>query len=436
MQFNDTFITNVGKTLLARSVAQEGTLIWTSAKTSDADMENFTIAQMNNLTNIFASPLDKYTSSGEVTNAIVNDEESTVTMYSELNNRDYNGLARVYGMWAKIEGDENETLVIVARCGSGVTPTTINPYSVGYEKFFVNCAIEITAEQANAIEVSETNYYASSEALSQEVLERQSLASRVVTCHISGDETTGEAQTIYGVKTFVNKLYANNVIETPRTDSMLVNAPFITTWNSIDYDEYSYIGTSSHQYKHIYAKNIGDENSHLYGIVTSKGITPHAPNSYDIGASNNRYAYVYCSTLDTSGVTCSGNMSCSGAVTTNSLAPSTSLGSSVGTSGSHYQFVYGDNLVGVIPTVTDSTTIPVGSIVVLKDTREIIGVRFNVGDIFDCSASSYKDKFVQCSLSGTPVSTSAEYLLEYGTFKAISYLPSSENVFLAIKISD
>ena len=199
MLFKESFITNSGAELLARAIGQQGKLIWTRAFTSSHNVNNYTVEEMNSLV---LETFGTFSSGGFITNAIVNDSQTSVSIFSELNNMEASGYAYLYGALAKIEGDENETLVIVARCGEGVTPSYINSYEEGLVKAFVDFSLQISPEQAQAIEVSEANYYATSAALQEEQMARQSLANRVVTTHSLENEAEGDNQDVYGVKTF------------------------------------------------------------------------------------------------------------------------------------------------------------------------------------------------------------------------------------------
>lgn len=216
MLFRESFITDAGSTLLARAAAGNGAIVWTRAATSNADTDSDSTADMNRMTDITKSVSDSYTSSGAVTNALVNDARTSVSIYAELTNETYSGAACTFGAWAKIQGDANDVLVIVARCG-GATPTTINPASEGVVKAFVDFTLQISAEQAQAVAVGE-GYYATAAALEDEQDAREALAGRVVTTHSAGDETAGDAQTILGAKTFagdvrVNKLNVGTGVE-------------------------------------------------------------------------------------------------------------------------------------------------------------------------------------------------------------------------------
>ena len=187
---------------------------------------------MNALTDITKSAADSYTSSGSVTNAIVNDAQTSVAIYSELTNETYSGQACTFGAWAKIQGDEEDVLVIVARCG-GATPTTINPASEGVVKAFVDFTLQISAERAQAIEATE-GYYATSAALQSESAARETLANRVVTTHSAGDENAGDEQIIRGEKSFREDSYFKSL-------QPLHLYSIVISWYDQSIDESTYI---------------------------------------------------------------------------------------------------------------------------------------------------------------------------------------------------
>ena len=198
MLFTESFITDAGKLIFARAAAQEGRIVWTRAATSSLNTNDYTTAQMNALTE---STFGTKTSSGVVTNAIVTDPQDAVSIFSEVTNEEYYGDALTFGAWAKIEGDESDVLVVAARCGAGVTPTTINPASEGVVKAFVDFTVNISAEQAQAVQPYE-GWYASQNALQAEREAREALAARVVTTHKKDSAVQGDDQTILGSKTF------------------------------------------------------------------------------------------------------------------------------------------------------------------------------------------------------------------------------------------
>jgi len=171
MVFQDAYITDAGATLLARSAAGEGAIVWGEARTSSLDTDDYTTAQMNAIT---TATFGTYTSDGQVANAIVNDDDGSVTLHCELSNENYSGTARTFGVWAKVEGDVDEELAIVARSGDGATPTIINPDSVCPIKLFVDFTIDISEHQASAVAVTE-GYYATAAAMQAETTAREAL---------------------------------------------------------------------------------------------------------------------------------------------------------------------------------------------------------------------------------------------------------------------
>lgn len=206
MLFRDSYITDAGAELLARATASEGAIVWTRAATTSKNTDGYNDIEMNALDD---DDFETLTSSGAVTNAIVTDARDSVSIYCELTNETYSGTACTFGAWAKIQGDENDVLVIVARCG-GATPTVINPASQGVVKAFVDFTLQISAEQAQAIKAAE-GYYATAAALQSEQTAREALAGRVVSTHSAVDENAGDAQSIRGEKSFRDNSYFKSV---------------------------------------------------------------------------------------------------------------------------------------------------------------------------------------------------------------------------------
>lgn len=209
MLFTESFITNAGTLILSRATAQEGSLVWTAARTSNLNTDSYSEQQMSALTDIIDSG-SSYTSSGAVTTAVLTDEQDGASMFCELTNDTYNGSANTLGVWAKIDGDEDDVLVIVARCG-GTTPTVINPSSEGRIKAFVDFTVTFSAGQAEAIAVSELNYYASNASLMSEQRARLALSARCVTTHTNNNPSVGDEQIVLGEKTFKDTTYLRTI---------------------------------------------------------------------------------------------------------------------------------------------------------------------------------------------------------------------------------
>lgn len=221
------------------------------------------------MTDITKTSADSYTSSGVVTNAIVNDARTSVSIYSELTNEEYDGDARTFGAWAKIDGDENDVLVIVARCG-GATPTTINPAGDGVVKAFVDFTLQISAEQAQAVEASE-GYYATAAALESEQDAREALAERVVTTHKNGVPDEGDDQLIRGGKAFVDGITIGSGENQIRiTSGTMQPVSVLTQTRSVVLGNNQYPFNSAN-IRSVYANEVSASAGVFYGGMTAYG---------------------------------------------------------------------------------------------------------------------------------------------------------------------
>lgn len=280
MLFRESFITDKGAELLARATAQGGQIVWTTTKTSNCNTDGDSASTMNHMTDIVKTEQDSYTSSGSVTNAIVlppsatdDGSQSSAAIFCELTNETYDGLARTFGAWAKIQGDQTDVLAIVARCGTGVTPTYINPVSEGLVKAFVDFTLKVSAEQAQAVQSAE-GYYATATALNTEVYAREQATSRMVTTHSATSTTDGDDQTILGTKTFSSGIVANGGVSATTvsasgnatiggtlavtgytTLSYLNTAEIVPKINSTSDDTGWALGSSTHRWKEIIVRN-------------------------------------------------------------------------------------------------------------------------------------------------------------------------------------
>lgn len=223
MIFTESFITNNGYSLFNRAASTDKSIIWGSVYTSSLDSDGFSDEVMHAMT---SANFGTYTSSGSVTSSFFDTSSNISHIYCDLNNRNYDGVARTIGIWAKIQGDSQSVLAVVARCGTGTVPTTVNPISRGLLRVQVDLSITFTDYQAQSIEVI-SGYYAPAQALQENnnrlsqiegdvvdlddrvtVLEEDAGPdmTRFVSCHAQGSATTGDSQTIYGVKTFKNDI--------------------------------------------------------------------------------------------------------------------------------------------------------------------------------------------------------------------------------------
>ena len=207
MLFKDTFITDAGSEIFARALAEEGKIIWGAAKTSNKILEGIDPNVINQLEDIVDSG-SVYTSSGYVTNAVISVADQIASLYCELTNEEYSGIANTFGVWAKI-GSDPYKLAIVARCGSAA-PTTVDSYVNGIEKIYVDFSLQVTATQVTSVPVSE-HWYARAAALQDEIEQREAEDVRVtseltnvindnmdrtVTTHSANDPSVGDIQDI------------------------------------------------------------------------------------------------------------------------------------------------------------------------------------------------------------------------------------------------
>ena len=212
MQFNSIFLTNAGVALINRAVSGT-TVIWGEcACTSDT------------LTASSTAIANRVCSGNTV--AAFNDEEETVALSCSMDNTAAGlsaGNAVSFGIYAKIQGDENYVLVLYATSNN---PMAITAYSSDDDttkvRVLVNLSLDISNGVVQSIAVTEPNVYALAQDLQTEINARQAadaglctktelneLASRVVTTNVQGDSSTGENQNIRGEKAFLSRLYAN-----------------------------------------------------------------------------------------------------------------------------------------------------------------------------------------------------------------------------------
>lgn len=151
------------------------------------------------------------------------------------------GSANSFGLWAKIEGDSTETLVLIAYVTT--TPATYFPTYSGVSTkvgAIIDISVTVSDGVVQTINLVESGYALAAnlqleiderEALAAnlqaEIDEREALAARVVTTYTANSQTTGDAQTVYGRKTF------RNGIEATDAKVLTINNANITTRNVI-----------------------------------------------------------------------------------------------------------------------------------------------------------------------------------------------------------
>lgn len=209
MQFREVFVTNAGQAMLARATAKKERITWGTSKTIGVNTINTqteeTIRGWDNLPGEYT--LNSCT--GQVTSSVANGNK--ITLHSELTNGASG--TNIYGLaiYAKLE-DGEEKLAIVART-AGADASYIGARG-NVVKLFIDIAVNLTDFVATAVTVDASNYaQAGALAATNEALE--DICSRVVTTHRAGDEETGEAQVVRGMKSFSSPIVANNGIMTP-----------------------------------------------------------------------------------------------------------------------------------------------------------------------------------------------------------------------------
>ena len=247
-----------------------------------------------------------------------------------------------------------KTVAIVAKMESG-THTTPKVMAVQYDSTY---GVYIPADTVSVL-MQTTVYFtiALTQAGSVTVTpggnaskgDLDNLLARTVTTHKLNSPTTGEDQSIYGVKTFKNTVY---------TDGNLVPKTFYP-WSSGVYD----CGSVNHKWNHVYCivtdsntlqpnditadSKVGTsakpyKNANITTITAnelslSSKITP-ANSSVNLGESSNRINTVYCTNVDVSGnltasnvATLSGTANLSGTTT---ISGATTLSGTTSVTGS------------------------------------------------------------------------------------------------------
>ena len=256
MQFDSSYITTAGSELFARATASTsgGTaspIVWGSVYTSSVDVRSYSPEQIRALTRI---PESERSSSGSVTSAShdIIDGNHTAKLECEIRNNQYSGVAYAIGVYAKLQGDANEVLAAVARVDTNGSDPDIIPESGDYLAI-IDFVLIVRDDQLNLLEAP-ASYYASAQAL-------QNLSNRVVTTHVENNNTTGEQQDIYGVKTFKDDICTGNVIP---SDSFTVD-----------------LGDASHNYNHVFTRTISQsimECSTAANIAAKLVVSAQAPN--------------------------------------------------------------------------------------------------------------------------------------------------------------
>lgn len=183
-------------------------------------------------------------------------------------------MARGVGVYAKETGSNVERLVMVANAVG--EPTVVLDSSAPFTRFHIaitfafavpNGALTVKADYAGLV---------SSEAFN-------ALADRVVTTHGTDSPTQGEAQDIYGVKTFMSDVHIKN----PENPKHYIN---ISTRDDATMSISNLTSATSFQ--------MIDANP-SYGFKFSGNVIPYYNNRYSLGFTDQRWKTVYATNVPT-----------------------------------------------------------------------------------------------------------------------------------------
>ena len=222
MIFTSSFLTTAGIQLLTQA-ASGSRIVWTDCGCSHVvDQATITAA---------TTTFDNFVCKGTAV-ATFNETGNVAAISCSMTNNDQyctEGDADIFGLWAHVVDPlgniGNDVLVLIAKRGSA--PATHFPEYVD-ETTELTAIVDLSVEMNDGV-VASINLIQSAfalardlqteisarEALSARVASNEDVCSRAVTTHASGTPTAGEAQTIYGNKTFADNLTANYAITAP-----------------------------------------------------------------------------------------------------------------------------------------------------------------------------------------------------------------------------
>ena len=118
------------------------------------------------------------------------------------------GYARSFGLWAKISGDADWTLALVAYSSDGtVAPPSYFPAYDGTGESLLRAVMEFSVIVSDGVVSTiqpSSQQFALAQDLQTEISTRSAFDERCVTTHAAGSTTTGDDQWIYGFKSFVS----------------------------------------------------------------------------------------------------------------------------------------------------------------------------------------------------------------------------------------
>lgn len=308
LRYTDTYITDYGYHLIGKSIDGTKKIVWDEARTSSNNIDSLLASEIVALHRVnFES---SFTCKGHVTKAVYNDAGAgarSVSLSCQLNgdsSSDGHGSTDSFVICAKLEDDPDSAydVAIIARSGQGHVPEVI-PGDGDWQadvSFILN--LHDTSISGNIIAAPDSFYATASDL--------NTLSERVVTTHAEGSPTTGEAQTVYGQKTFKDKVVLDgatefngsavmqNIIPMSDGDYNLGDQDF--NWGTVyAYDgEFNYIyvdelkttsiGTmqnpvSAIEAVDIYASNVGSTSYPVTDLyVTNIGSTSHPVSSIQV----------------------------------------------------------------------------------------------------------------------------------------------------------
>jgi hypothetical protein len=209
MYFDKSTMTTAGDQLLTRLSAGDE-IIWGRGACFTDTITDATAATMTTFTGTCVCD-------GNATAAFVAENENTGITASMDNSVQgcAAGYARSFGLWAKISGDANWTLVLVAYISDEqATPPSYFPAYDGTGETLLRAAVELSVVVSDGVVTSiqpSSQLYALASDLQTEINTRSSFDTRCVTTHAAGSDTTGEDQEIYGEKRFLDGIALGKV---------------------------------------------------------------------------------------------------------------------------------------------------------------------------------------------------------------------------------
>lgn len=333
-------ITSEGEELLTSAISQSQSVkfTWSEVRTYKkelrvtGDSDSDVLARLKALKYSDISGytgVDGISSRGYVTNVadseVTDDDDVTynaITISSETNNNTSGDsgaacLLCILATRTEIVNNEETTvtkLVIAAANSSSELETSGIPYvfadrSLASNKILFNCSIALNNLNAQPILVEISggvgdDYYATADALQQEIQQRLNLMQHFVTWrHLPtdiSDTATVDDQTIGGIKTFTSQIVA---------DQGILSKGNISPSGSID------IGASDNRISNVYSTNgnfnllmpqlstssLGDAsnpwNAYLKDVSIASDVIPNNDSSYDIGSSSNKWNNIHANTF-------------------------------------------------------------------------------------------------------------------------------------------